>query len=276
MGKCIVCNKSAGPFYSLHKTCYQVYEDTRESLHKAFSKCVESSEHSSKFVATVNECKPASAFSQNLFTSLVKREWQDQAKKIIQSKSLNASHARNLLSTATVLEIQDKDVEPHLFTRLANVEYLERLDQNQTISANFPELYKEIDMANDESLMWVFEETLKVEAKRQRDQQWTIFHSILNNLFNRSRYKQLDVEVEAMGQLVVTDRSLYYVTKRNTTKINFADIYSTTPLKDGVRIQTTQRDATPDTYITGDGRFTYSLLSYAVDQKSTELAENSF
>lgn len=223
----------------------------------------------SSFDTTVNECKPSSPFSWSLFTSLVKREWQDQAKQILKSESPNAEQANNLLRVAPILEIEDKDVEPHLFTRLANVEFLACINQNQSISARSPELREKVDIADDEVLIWVFDEVLKVEAHRvtTTDKQWTVFQSILSNLFNKSRYKQFNEEVEDTGQLAITNQALHYVTKKGLTKIKFEDIYSTTPLKDGVRIQATKRDATPNTYITGDGRFTYTLLQYAADQK---------
>ena len=136
------------------------------------------------------------------------------------------------------------------------------------LAANSPKLRDKVEMADDEVLIWVIEEVLKVETQRDTtDQQWTVFRSIINNLFNKSRYKQFDEKVEETGQLAITNRGFHYVTKNGSTKIEFEDIYSTTPLKDGVRIQTTQRDTTPNTYITGDGRFTYTLLRYAADQK---------
>ena len=34
-------------------------------------------------------------------------------------------------------------------------------------------------------------------------------------------------------------------------------------MKNGIRIQAITSGATPETFITGDGRFTYALLQYA-------------
>lgn len=271
MAKCIVCNKSAGPFYSLHKACYKVYEDTRECLQQVFDKSIESSVPAAdEFVEALNGCRPSSSFSLRLFESLVKQAWKDQAKQIIKSKSLNAKHADYLLNVAPALEIEDKDVEPHLFTRLANIEHLVCINRGQPISKISTGLHNEIDMANGEFLIWVFVEALKVEQQRfSEDKQWTVFQSIVNNLFMKSRYKELDIKLEDVGKLAISNQNLYYVTKKETTRVGFADIYAITPMKDGVQIQTTQRGTTPNTYITGDGRFTYALLRYAQDQKLT-------
>jgi len=73
VGKCIVCNKSAGPFYSLHKACYKVYEDTRQCLAQSLSNCIETDAHDEELLDSLQRCKPISKFSASLFTSLIKR-----------------------------------------------------------------------------------------------------------------------------------------------------------------------------------------------------------
>ncbi len=267
MGKCIVCNKSAGPFYSLHKACYQVYEDTRECVRQVFSNSIKFSLEANAFAAALNDCRPSASFSSSLFDSLVKRIWQEQANQIIKGKSLNAEYANYLLNLALELEIEDKDVEQYLFTRLSNIEHLVNINQMQPISRSFTGIHQLMDMVNDESLIWVFEETLMLKRQNSNEnKKWTEFQSIVNILFKKSRYKQLEVIVEAVGKLAITSQNIYFITKKETIKVNYADIYDITPMQDGVRIQTTQRDSTPNTYITGDGRFIYTLLRYAQDK----------
>lgn len=211
-------------------------------------------------------CRPASPFLLRQFEKLIIRTWQEQAEQIVRSKSLNHRHANYLLAVAPVLAIEDKDVEPYLFQRLANIQHLECINQGKPALKVFTTLDDGIDLAHDEAVVWVFEDVMKAEQQQSRaeDQQWSIFRSILNSLFNKSRYKdkELTVKVEAAGNLTITNQSLYYVTKGEVTEICLADIHSITPMKDGIRIQTTQRNTTPDTYITGDGRFTYALLCH--------------
>lgn len=271
MGKCIVCNKFAGPFYSLHKACYQVYEDTRECLQQELSKAMQSALSAGELAESISACKPATTFSSSLFKNLLKRSWQDQAKLVIKSKLLDANHAKYLLTITSALEIESKNVESNLFQRLANIEHLVNLQQKQPISKIFTVPNEEIDLSDDEFLIWIFEDVFKVEQARFAEQKsWTVFESVVTNLFNKSRYKELAVKIEATGKLAITTQNLYYITKNDVTKIGFADIYTITPMKDGVRIQTTQRDATSSTYITGDGRFTYTLLRYAQEQMLEE------
>jgi len=264
VGKCIVCSKSAGPFYSLHKACYKIYEDTRKCLEQTLSKCIRSDVHGDELLDSLYSCKLSSIFSLSLFESLIKRAWQDQSKEVLKSMPLHAAHANYLLAIVSELEIEDEDVEPYLFSKLANLEHLICINQNKAISINSSALNDEINLIDDESLLWIFEDTLRVEQQRySEEKQWTVFQSIINNLFSKSRYKVLAVKTEAAGNFAITNRHYYYITKEKTIRIRITDIYSITPMSDGVRIQTTQRDTTPNTYLTGDGRFTYALLRYA-------------
>jgi len=268
VGKCIVCNKSAGPFYSLHKACYKVYEDTRQCLAQSLSNCIETDAHDEELLDSLQRCKPISKFSASLFTSLIKRAWQDKSLEVLKSKSLSAEHANYLLSVASELEVEDDDVEPHLFYRLSNLEHLICINENKSLSTNSSTLNSELDLLDKECLIWVFEDTLKVEQQRYSDdKEWTVMQSIMNSLFSKSRYKELAVKVEAAGKLAITNRHILYITKAETIKVGFTEVYSITPMKDGVRIQTTQGNTTPNTYLTGDGRFTYALLRFAQDHQ---------
>jgi len=85
----------------------------------------------------------------------------------------------------------------------------------------------------------------------------------MNNMILKSRYKRLPSHTENEGVLVVSNEALYYSNKNNTRQTKFSNIHSITPMKNGVRVQALTSGATPDTYITGDGRFTYTLLQYA-------------
>lgn len=270
MGKCIVCQKYAGPFYSLHKACYRVYEDTRECLRQVLSSAVDTSVQADGLTESLNDCRPTLSFSLRPFESLVRCAWHDQAKQIVKRKVVNAEHANYILSVAPALEIEDKDVGSNLFVRLANIEHLARINQNQPISKRFTEMEDRIKLSDDETLIWVFEGAIKLERhKRAEGKHWSVFQSLLNN-FKKSRYKELSALAVAAGDLAISNQNLYYVTKNETAIISFLAIHSITPVKDGVRIQSAQGDAMPDTYITGDGRFTYALLRYAQEQKFAE------
>lgn len=267
MGKCIVCSKSAGPFYSLHKACYPVYESTNRCLQQAVADIASSTAGQEGIRQRVEACRPSSTFSQSLFETLITRAWQEQAARTVKSRSPDPGQANNLLGLASTFGLKEEAVDPHLFLRLSNIEHFTGIQQGRRPSRSFPDVRDEFGMDDEESLLWIFEGVRQVGQKRQVEpSRWALFQTILNNQFRKSRYREREMEVQAQGRLAITDQNIYYMSGQVPTKLGLADIYAITPLEDGVRIQPVYSGSRSSSYITGDGRFTYALLSYAQDQ----------
>ena len=276
MGKCVVCSKSAGPFNSLHKACLSEYQSVRKCLHDTFYESVQSAQKSldstdSKALldsidplVAIASCKTSVHFSEAHFNELVSKAWLAQAEQVVKHADLNSRVTKTLLRIAKQYHIKTVDADDYLMERLSNVEYLERIQNNQTIDKDFGNLAEVIALMQNEKLVWVFENTTRSEPQRHsQGKQWTVFSSVLNNILMRKRYKELAMKVDESGILFVTDHGLYYKNAEIQVQTKFSDIHSLTPMKNGMRIQAKTAGAMPDTYITGDGRFTYALLQYA-------------
>ena len=277
MGRCIVCNKSAGPFYSLHKACFPAYENASRCIQHTLEDAVKSANRVGEVRQSVEACLPSRGFSPGLLVTLVRRAWKEQATRLVRSKSLNPEYANNLLSIACALGVDDRTVAPDLFLKLSNIEYLACLQQGQRPLKAFSTGLDEFGMDAAESLLWVFEGVDKAGQKLpDKPGKWALMQTILNNQFKRSRYRERELEVRAQGKLAITNQGIHYASEAETEKLGFTEIYAITPLADGVRIQPVYRDSRSSTYITGDGRFTYALLQYAQDQAGGLTAENPF
>ena len=267
MAKCVVCSKSAGPFHSLHKACLSTYQDTRRCLREKFSDYITSDEFSEDVSADIidilNDCRSLEKFSKPHFKELFIKVWQEQAKRTIKGSSPDLLTAKKLVHLADGFKINDDDVEEYLYTRLFNVEYLELLQNKESFNVSL-EAPMGIELNNDESIVWKFKQITKQEQQRySHEKQWTVFNSVLNSTLMKKRYKGLAVKSEKSGVLLVTNQGLHYQHNNAVTQIKFSDIHSITPMKNGIRVQARTKGAMPDTYVTGDGRFTYALLQYA-------------
>ncbi|MFK7815281.1 MAG: hypothetical protein AB8B92_03015 [Gammaproteobacteria bacterium] len=264
MGKCVVCSKSAGPFNSLHKTCLPIYQGVRKCLYDTFPECVNSPQDSLDPLLAIQACKPSANFSEVQFNELVVKAWLEQAKLVVKDPALNSNATKNLLRIADKFNINSEDVDDYLIVRLSNVEHLERIQNKQTIEKEFDLAAGDIVLMQNEKIIWEFKSTTRLEQQRHaQGKQWTVFSSVLNNILMRKRYKELAIKVDESGTLLVTNHSLYYKSNDVKVQTKFTDIHSVTPMRDGVRVQARTTGAMPDTYITGDGRFTYALLQYA-------------
>lgn len=263
MAKCVVCSKSAGPFHSLHKVCLATYQDTRKCLREKIPEYISSNETSADIVESLNACKSSEKFSTSHFKELFVKTWQEQAELTVKNSSPHLSAANKLVQLADGFDVNDNDVDGYLYTRLFNVEHLDRLQNKKPLNVNL-EMPADIELGSDESLVWEFKQTTKQAQQRySQEKQWTVFSSVLSNVLMKKRYKELAVKNHESGQLVVTNQGLHYRHNNTVTKTKYSEIHSITPMKNGIRIQANTTGAMPDTYITGDGRFTYALLQYA-------------
>ncbi len=264
MGKCVVCSKSAGPFNSLHKSCLSDYQGVRKCLHDTFPECVEPNQDAFDPLAAIQSCKSSADFSEVHFKELVFKAWLKQAKLVIKDSSLNVNATNHLLRIADAFNFSNEDIDDNLLVRLSNVEYLDRIQNNQSIEKDFGHIASDITLMQNEAIVWAFEDARKSEPLRySQGKQWTILSSVLNNILMRKRYKALAVKVEESGTLFVTNHCLHYKNNEINSQTMYSDILSVTPMKNGVRVQAKTAGAMPDTYITGDGRFTYAVLQYA-------------
>jgi len=259
VGQCVVCAKSTGPFQALHKKCLPIYHATQESLELKISQSIASSLTAEKIVEELASCKPSAAFSPLIFESMLRKAWHKQAKATIRQSPLNSKHAKTMLSLVDSLDIQAEDIEKFLIQKLENIEHLENLLEGLPSRKDFS--HTAID--ESQSIIWIFSNVERQEQNTiSAEKEWTIFQSVLNNLLNRSRYKKMSVKTEEEGELIIASSELYYIRENVSKKIAYDEIHSVTPMKDGIRIQTNQSGAMPDTFITGDGRFTYELFKY--------------
>ena len=179
-------------------------------------------------------------------------------------KSFNPKATKNLLSIASEFSISNQDVDDFMLLRLSHVEHLDQIQKKQIIDKKFENVPAGIELDGRENIVWEFNDVAKTEQQRySQDKQWTVARSVLNNILMKKRYKELAVIVNESGTLLVTNQGLYYKDKDVITQTRFSQIHSVTPMRNGVRIQANITGAMPDTYITGDGRFTYALLNYA-------------
>ncbi len=233
-------------------------------MHEIFSEHIESAENLSAIVVDIHSCKPTDRFSQSHFKELVVKAWQKQAELVVKNPSLNLVVTNALLSIADELDITNQDVDDYLLIRLSNIEHLHLIQNKQIVEKCFTSTHEDIEFNQHESIVWEFKDTTKSEQQRySQDKQWTVFNSVMNSVLIKKRYKELAVKIEESGTLIVTNQSLYYKNNNDVMQTKYSEIHSITPMKNGVRIQANISGSMPDTYVTGDGRFTYTLLQYA-------------
>jgi hypothetical protein len=118
-------------------------------------------------------------------------------------------------------------------------------------------------------MVWGFANTQYAEEKVYKEYvggSQGISVRIMEGVYYRTGgYRGHTVEEECLtiidtGELILTDKNVYFVGPKRSLRIPYSKIISYRPYRDGVDITRDTANAKAQTFITGDGPFTYSLL----------------
>lgn len=120
-----------------------------------------------------------------------------------------------------------------------------------------------------EQLIWVFPEVAYYEDRTRRQfvggHHGVSFRIAKGVYYRAGTFRGTPVETTertsmGTGILGVTNKHIYFAGPMKTFRIRHDKIVSVVPFSDGVGIQRDGATAKPQTFVTGDGWFTYNML----------------
>jgi len=271
MGNCKYCGTPAGFLKDHHKYCKEKYESGKNQI-----------------VSLIK----SSIIGQRSIDDLEK-----ELRTIIKSNIIKKSHARSILILGWEAAVE-KAFEDSLLTK--DEEYFlsdlserfalsqEELDRNgmyskvvkgavlrDLLEGKIPERVKiegnlPFNLQKNEKIIWLFRNVAYYEQKTKREYvggYQGVSIRIAKGLYYRTGgFKGRPVErTETVygdtGLLGVTNKQIYFAGSRKSFRIRYDKIVSFTPYSDGIGVQRDAVSAKPQSFATGDGWFTYNLLS---------------
>jgi len=264
MGACILCGKSAGLFYSLHKKCFEKYNASEQVI----------ADH---LLNGLGKAEPA-LLANSISSEISKYEFVVEAQQRTLNRSLEyfSKHhvERNKSSSFDVsswVEVLDKlapneslFVNKHFVAQQQNLLAMQALNDSQLPDGNCNPTNFSIQLRTGEQLWWCFnhgsmEQLRPVKNKRQ----WSVVRQLVESLMPKKNKQSLERESFGGGKLLVTNQRVCFENDENLVFTEYAEIYSCTPVSDGIRLQSTQLTAIPHTYFCEDGRLLYGFIKYA-------------
>jgi hypothetical protein len=127
-----------------------------------------------------------------------------------------------------------------------------------------------INFQKNEKLVWAFPNSAYLEDKTRRQfvghSQGTSIRVMRGVYYRMGAFKGHSVEhTERVhvdnGWVAVTDRNIYFAGMRKSVRLPYTKIVSFEPFSDGIGIIRDAATAKPQIFITGDGWFTYNLVT---------------
>lgn len=189
-----------------------------------------------------------------------------------------------------VLSLEEEEV----LTGLARVFSLNRSELNRNgaedrvtrgavlrgiFEGNLPEIQIERDLPfnlqKTEKIVWVFENVDYLEERirtRYEGGSQGVSIRVARGLYYRvggfkgERIQTGETVHADTGLLGLTDRHLYYAGPSKRFRVRYDKIVAFEPYSDGIGIQRDLQTARPQTFVTGDGWFTYNLVRHLASQ----------
>jgi hypothetical protein len=271
MGACILCGKSAGIFYSLHKKCFEKYNASdqiiADHLITGLGK-TEPAKLANIIIAEITQCGFATEAKQRTLN----RSLEYFSKQHIEK---NKTISFDILSWVEVLnELAPNEslfVNKHFVYQQQNLLAMQALRRQQLPESNSNSTNFSISLRENEQLWWCFNKASLEQLKPiSNKRQWSVIMQIAEGLLPKKNKQSLKRENFGEGKLLITNQRVYFERDEKAVFTEYQDIYSCTPVSDGVRLQSRELTAITHTYYCEDGRLLYGLIKHAQNNTSAE------
>ncbi len=262
MGACILCGKSAGLFYSLHKECFNRYDDSNQQIAELLTSSL-----GDKSTHIISE-EIFQLIDNHSFTKEASSRTLNRSLEYFSKNHLNKSHLKdiNISAWLELLDLMSPDeslfINSDFIVQQQNLPALLALTENKFPEMNCNPANFSLELQSDEQLYWCFEGAYEEQSvPLENNRQWSVVMQIFEGLrFKRKQKKSLCIEKSDVGKLLLTNQRIHFEGMNELSSVSLGNIYSCTPVAGGVRIQSREPQSLPKTYKCEDGRLLYMFL----------------
>ncbi|OQX85956.1 MAG: hypothetical protein B6D63_01135 [Candidatus Latescibacteria bacterium 4484_7] len=270
MGNCIYCGKPAGFLRHAHKKCKEKHERGAAEIVSLVAGLPDESKLSS-IDSRIEEIKASSFIKDDEIKSLVVSGWEKAVEEAFEDDMLTEAEEKSLTALADRFLLDQKDLDRHgSYSKVVKGALLRDI-----LNGNLPDRIKvegalPFNLQKTEKLVWVFKGVDYLVQKTRREYEGGmsgVSIRVARGLYFRTGgFRGRPVErtetVNAdRGLLGVTNKHIYFVGDNNSFRIRYEKIVSFKPYSDGIGIMRDSSRAKPEAFITGDGWFTYNLVT---------------
>ncbi len=199
------------------------------------------------------------------------RAWENTVDHFLDDGDLSAEEEKQLSAFKERLALSQEVLDRRgAYSKLVKAAVLREVMEGTippriTVAGDLP-----FNFQKSEHLIWVFPNTAYYEDKTRRQyvgRSQGVSIRIAKGIYYRvGAFRGHPVETTERvwvdtGLLAVTNKHIYFAGLRKSLRIRHDKIVSFIPFEDGIGLQRDAATAKPQIFVTGDGWFTYNLLS---------------
>ena len=278
MGNCIHCGKSAGFLRTKHPECEErqeqrqrEIEEGRDLISEAVSSSIIASGNFSNLEQSIVDIEASHSISENNRRELLVTGWERSVDHFLEDGVLDESEEKRLLHFQDHFSLSQEELDVRgALTKTTKAAVLREILGGQvaeriSIKGDLP-----INLQKSEKLVWAFPGCDYLEDKSRRHyigRSHGASVRIMKGVYYRigafqghavERTERVHVDT---GLVAATTKHIYFSGSRKSLRIPYSKIVSFQPFSDGIGVMRDAQTAKPQIFVTGDGWFTYNLVS---------------
>jgi len=271
MAKCEFCGQEAGLLRKRHQACEEKYKAGRAEALALVAKSALAPADPASIRFQLADIAQRSFIKYGEERSLLVDGWQGAVEAALDDGILNAEEEHSLMAFAEGFSLTQQDLDQSgAYSRVVRAAVIRdilegKLPQRISLVGEMP-----FNLQRGEALVWVFPNAAYYEQRMRTHYEGGyqgISLRVAKGLYYRvGGFRGHPVSTAQMvyvgnGALGITDKHIYFAGPAKAFRVKYDKIISFTPYSDGIGIQRDAQTAKPQVFVTGDGWFTYNLIS---------------
>jgi hypothetical protein len=271
MGNCIYCSKSAGFLRKTHKECKQKHDQGKSEIVSLVSKVGSEGGDLKHLESSIEQVAANSFVDSESLRALVASGWEKAVELAFDDGLLSEQEESALMELKEHFSLSQQALDrTGSYTKLVKGAVLRdimdgNLPERMKVNGNLP-----FNLQKTEKVVWVFQNVNYYEEKtrtRYVGGSQGVSVRIAKGLYYRTgAFKGERVQTSETihvdtGLLGVTNKHIYFAGPSKRFRIAFNKIVAFEPFSDGIGVQRDAQTAKPQSFQTGDGWFTYNLIT---------------
>lgn len=271
MADCIFCGKSAGFFRKFHKKCWYRYEQGKLLIKNLVAKTGAKGGKLKNLESSVDKIAMESSIDRQTLENLVIEGWEKAVETAFEDGVLSKEEEDSLADLMEYFSLTQEMLDQNgAHTKVVKGGVLRdllegKMPERLKIKGNLP-----FNFQKSEKIVWYFENVKYFKVVKQAQymgRTGSVGIRIAKGLYYRSggfsgeKIQAPETINSDAGLLGVTDKNIYFAGSSERFRIPYSKIVSFVPYSDGIGIQRDSASAGLESFETGDGWFTYNLIT---------------
>lgn len=271
MGNCIYCGKPAGFLRKTHKECNQKHEQGKSEIVSLVGKVGSEGGDLKRLESSIEQVAANSFVNSKSLTALVASGWEKAVELAFDDGLLSEQEETALSELKEHFGLSQQTLDrTGSYSKLVKGAVLRdimdgKLPERMQVDGSLP-----FNLQKTEKVVWIFQDVDYYEEKtrtRYVGGSQGVGIRIAKGLYYRTgafkgeRVQTSETIHADTGLLGVTNKHIYFAGPSKRFRINYNKIVAFEPFSDGIGVQRDAQTAKPQSFSTGDGWFTYNLIT---------------